>query len=124
VVQIDPLVLSYDEERGQSYESFMVVGGDTEAVVAALKRAARRFMQVDEQGIEHDASDVPMGDWLPAPSYCSDPALVDDGVEVYLDCQGSIEPEPEETLRRVLREELEAAGLDGVEVRAVPFLDE
>ena len=124
MVQIDPLVFSYDEDRSQSYESFVVVGGDTETVVAALECAGERFMRVDEHGVEHDASEVPSLDWLPAPSYFSDPEVVDDGVEGYLDCQGSIEPEPEQTLRRVLREELEAAGLHDVEVRARPFVDE
>ena len=100
----------------------------TQDVVAALKVAGQPFMGVDAEGVEHpdqegvDAALLAGGD---TPSYVSEPESTANGIEVYLDYQGSIEPAAEETLRRILREELERLDLD-LEVHAVvdPDADE
>ena len=56
------------------------------------------------------------------PNHVSDPEVTDNGVEVSVDCKGSIEDPMTEALRRVLREELEQTGAD-VRVSAVISAD-
>jgi hypothetical protein len=120
-------VFTYQEDLGYSKETFVVTEAADDAavvaaVVAALERAGDRFLRVDEEGVEHtDATmDQAYAAGLYTPNYVSDPEVTDAGVEMYLDCKGSIEDPMAETLRKVLREELEASGVRA-HVRALTF---
>jgi carboxypeptidase C (cathepsin A) len=124
VIQIDPDVFTHQPDLDYSNETFVVTDTDqTEAVVAALHSAARRFMRVDESGVEHadDATaQAAFESGLYTPNYCSDPEITEDGVQMYLDCKGAIEDPMARTLRDVLHQELEDAGIDA-RVRAVTY---
>jgi hypothetical protein len=47
------------------------------------------------------------------PNYVAGLQITAEGVEMYLDCKGVIGQRMVSTLRQILREELEAAGIDG-----------
>jgi hypothetical protein len=117
MIDIDPDVFAYQEEMGYSNETVVVVGAaDLDTVVEALNRAGRRFMLVDATGAEHPdeqsaQSALEAGRYTP--NYVADPQITGEGVEMYLDCKGVIEQPMVSTLRQILREELEAAGIDG-----------
>lgn len=118
VVVMDDDVFGHDDTRDISSEYFVVVSSaPTHHVVEAVGRANERFMLVDEQGTEHpdhaalEAALAAHTDGeLYTPNYAADPRVTQAGVEGYLDCKGGIEPAMGETLRRVLREELERLG--------------
>jgi len=114
-IVIDPDVFTYQEDLGYSNETFVVTGAeDDRVVVAALNRAAARFMRVDETGEEHfsDAgATAAYAAGLYTPNYVSDPKVTGRGVELYLDCKGAIEDPMAVTLRTILRQELEWAGV-------------
>lgn len=123
-ITIDPDVFTYQEDLGYSKETFVVTGvEDDQVVVSALTQAGERFMLVDETGVEHadsSAAEAAFGSGLYTPNYVSDPEVTDAGVQLYLDCKGSIEDPMARTLRRILREELAAAGVRA-HVRAVTY---
>lgn len=123
-ITIDPDVFTYQEDLGYSKEVFVVVGAeDDQVVVTALTRAGGRFMLVDETGEEHadsEGAEAALMAGLYTPNYVSEPEITEVGVELYLDCKGSIEDPMARTLRRILREELEAAGVRA-HVRAVTY---
>lgn len=112
MIRIDPDVFTYQEELDYSKETIVVTGfGGTDRIVEALKKAGRRFMLVDETGTEHpdhEAAEAAYTSGSYTPNYCSQPTVTDAGVEMYLDCKGAIEKAMADTLRQVLREELEA----------------
>lgn len=114
---IDADVFAYRDDVGTSNEVLRVVSDSgREEVVRALNAAGARFMLVDEQGTEyHDEAGVESAaaNDLYTPNYVSDPKVTADGVELYVDCKGSIEEPMATTFRRILREELEAAGIRG-----------
>jgi hypothetical protein len=124
MIQIDPDVFTYQRDLDYSNETFVVTGTDeTEAVVEALHRAARRFMRVDESGeeqVDDDAAQVAFESGLYTPNYCSDPAITETGVEMYLDCKGSIEDPMAMKLREILQQELDIANIDA-RVKAVTY---
>ena len=117
VVHIDPDVFTYQPELDMSKETFVVTGvQDDGAVTAALERASERFMSVDTEGVEHltdDSMNEAVGAGADSPSYVSDPKVTDRGIEVYIDNKGVIPDSMAATLRKVLTEELEAAGYTG-----------
>ena len=115
-------VFAYREDLGVSNEVFRVVSDSGEdKVVRALAAAGARFMLVDERGTEYrdeaGLESAAQAD-LYTPNYVSDPEVTPDGVELYVDCKGSIEEPMAATFRTILREELESAGVKGT-VRAV-----
>ncbi|WP_406831176.1 hypothetical protein ABEG17_19560 [Pedococcus sp. KACC 23699] len=110
-VSIDRGVFAYDEAAGTSHEMFVVTDYSiaTPVVVAAVAAAAQRFMMVDETGHEHTTEaqvEAAMAHDLYTPNYTSDPEVTPDGVQLYVDCKGSIEEPMAETFRTILREEL------------------
>ena len=64
-----------------------------------------------EDGAEYPDQDAPLELDVYTANYASDPQRTDNGIEVYLDCKGAIEPPMETTLRRVLLEELDKLDL-------------
>jgi hypothetical protein len=124
MIEIDPDVFTYQEEEGFSKETFVVTGAfDESAVVRALEQAGRRFMRVDETGVEHadeESAEAALESGLYTPNYVADPEITAAGVRVYVDCKGSIEDPMAEKLREILREELEAAAVDA-RVTAVTY---
>ncbi|MBM6405269.1 hypothetical protein JQN72_13565 [Phycicoccus sp. CSK15P-2] len=116
-MEIDPDVFTYQESVDRSYETFVVRDvEDTPQVLTGLERASGRFMRVDSFGVEHatqESLEQAFADGADSPSYVSEPEVTDDGIELYLDCQGSIEDPMAVTLRTVLAEELAAAGYSG-----------
>lgn len=116
MIQIDPEVFAYHEDLGYSNETILVVGtNDTDVVVQALRGAGQRFLNVDETGAEHsdqESADSAYQAGLATPNYVSDPTITEGGVEMYVDCKGSMEDPMAEKLRQILRETLEAAGVE------------
>jgi hypothetical protein len=114
---IDADVFAYREDVGTSNEVLRVVSDSgREKVVRALGAAGARFMLVDERGTEyHDEAGLESAaaNDLYTPNYVSDPEVTAEGVELYVDCKGSIEEPMATTFRRILREELEGAGIRG-----------
>ena len=118
MIHIDPDVFTFQEDLDYSKETFVVTGAQgSGAVVKALEKAAGRFMLVDETGVEHPdyqslESATEAAD-LYTPNWVAEPKITDRGVEMYVDCKGSIADPMAEKLREILREELEATGVDG-----------
>jgi hypothetical protein len=119
---IDADVFAYREGIGASNERFVLTGAADQArAMAAVAKAGARFMRVDETGKEYpdDTSlDAAYLAGLYTPNYVSDPRVTAEGVELYIDCKGSIEPPMVLAFRKILQEELDSAGVFG-RVRAV-----
>lgn len=117
MIQIDTDVFTYQPELDMSNERFVVTEVEEAGpVIAALKRASERFMQVDTNGVEHTTEEsmlAAVDAGADSPSYISEPEVTDRGIEVYLDCKGVIEDTMAATLREILIEELSAAGYAG-----------
>ncbi|MCA1694476.1 MAG: hypothetical protein LC749_06985 [Actinobacteria bacterium] len=86
---------------------------DVDVAVTALERAGARFMLVDNRGTEYATeADVETAEQRYAsrdfytPNYVAAPKVLDDGVELYVDCKGVIPPPMGVTFRKILREEL------------------
>lgn len=124
MLHIDPDVFTYQQDLDYSKETFVVTGASGSGIIVdALEKAARRFMQVDETGVEHTTNESlerAFEDDLYTPNYVADPKITDRGVQMYLDCKGAIADPMAEKLRDILREELESAGVDG-RVSAVTY---
>lgn len=116
-------------EDGSAPNEVALLSGDFDTAVAvtALERAGARFMLVDDKGTEHptevdvekaEQRHVP-GDFY-TPNYVADPKVVDNGIELYVDCKGVIRPPMGATFRRILREELQRAGITNATVRNAP----
>ncbi len=105
MIAIDPDVLTYDDERGFSLETFAVTGDfEPSVVAAAFDAAANRFMLVDETGTVHaDFDSMQAAGVISAASYVSDAEVTERGVEIYIDCQGSVEDQVAVSLRTVAR---------------------
>ncbi len=114
MITIDPDVLTYDDERGFSLETFAVTGDfEPSVVVAALDAAAHRFMLVDEAGTVHaDFDTMHAAGLISAASYVSDAEVTERGVEIYIDCQGSLEDPVAVAMRTVLADVLAAVVSD------------
>jgi hypothetical protein len=121
MITIDPDVLTYDDERGFSLETFAVTGDfEPTVVVEALDAAAARFMLVDEVGTVHpDFDAMEAAGVISAASYVSDAEVTERGVEVYIDCQGSVEDAVAVALRGIIANALENVVTDA-HIVAVP----
>lgn len=110
MITIDPDLFDFDDSRGYSLETFVVTGDfDRRPVLDALARASDRFLRVGQDGSENlDPVEAAAADIF-VPSYVSDPLVTEQGIEVYVDGDGAMDAPMAATLRRVLREELEAA---------------
>ena len=116
-------------EDGSAPNEVVLLSGafDTDQAITALERAGARFMLVDDKGTEYPTqADVEKaeqrhvaGDFY-TPNYVADPKVVDDGIELYVDCKGVIPPPMGATFRRILREELQRAGITNATVRNAP----
>jgi hypothetical protein len=111
VIAIDPDLFEFDDSRGYSLETFVVTGDfDRNRALAALERVSARFLRVGQNGSEGlDPQEAAAADIF-VPSYVSDPRVTEQGIEIYVDGGGAIDPPMAATLRRVLQEELEAVG--------------
>jgi hypothetical protein len=88
---------------------------------AALHSAGERFMLVDETGVEHptpEAAEAALAQGLYTPNYVADPLRTDLGIELYVDTKGWIPDPMRDTFRRILVEELIAAGVTDATVVA------
>ena len=107
---------------GPENETILLAGSfNVSAAQAALRSAGARFMMVDETGVEHasyDALHEAAEQDLYSPNYVSDPEPRAGGLEMYVDCKGEIDEPMGTAFRRILLEELEAAGLDDVSITA------
>ena len=110
MITIDPDVLTYDDERGFSLETFAVTGDfEPIVVVAALDAAGDRFMLVDDDGRVHaDFDSMEAAGAISAANYVSDAQVTERGVEIYIDCKGSVEDPVAVALRTVIAEALGA----------------
>lgn len=111
VIAIDPDLFDFDDSRGYSLETFVVTGDfDRTTVLVALERVSARFLRVGQDGSEDlDPEEAAAADIF-VPSYVSDPRVTEQGIEIYVDAGGAIDPPMAATLRRVLHEELESVG--------------
>lgn len=116
-IDIGDDVFGFFPDGTGSYESILVEADDETRVVDALRLAAGRFMLVTEDGTEHQSDEAVEASGLYSPNYVADPEIRPDGVRLYVDCKGVIEPAMAETFRQILREELAAAGIDRATVR-------
>ena len=109
MIVIDPDLFDYDDALGYSLETFVVTGDFDRAVALdALARASERFLRVGHNGAEDlDPGEAAMAGIF-VPSYVSDPRVTEQGIEIYVDGSGAIDPPMAATLRRVLQEELES----------------
>ena len=95
-------------------ENFVVATDDVDAAVHALTRAGDRLMCVDDAGVEHpDYEAANAGGEHAPPSYVADPQVTAAGVLGYVDCGSSISSEQAATFQAILRQELEAGGVNG-----------
>jgi hypothetical protein len=125
MVEIAADVFGTDEDEfgyGLANETILVSGAfEPVAGVAALQRAAERFIRVDETGFEHPTWEamVSAGDEFYTPNYVSDPEIRPSGIEVYVDCKGEIAQPMRDRFVRILEEEL--ADLERAQVRAAVY---
>jgi hypothetical protein len=106
-------------------ESIEVRSSQREEVTAALNSAAPRMMLVDETGVEHppgtDVEELIAQD-LYTPNFVGEPDPTRMGVRLYVDCKGQFGAGVSATFRRIVREELERAGVaEATVVNAKPF---
>ena len=113
MITIDPDVFGWNAMDQSSNETF-VVSGDVEraAVLTAIERAALRFVTIDDDGHEHPDMEAAAAAGRFTPGYVSDPVLTEEGIRVYVDAKGGIDPPMAHALREVLREELERVAGD------------
>lgn len=111
-----------------SHESVVLSGDfDADVAVVALTLAGARFMLVDEEGTEYSTyEELEQGTLygpkeLYSPNYVADPRILADGIELYVDCKGEVAPPMGATFRRIIREELERAGIRNAVVRNSPL---
>ena len=112
MITIDPVLFDFDDSLGYSLETFVVTGDfDRPTVLSALARASERFLRVGQDGSEGlDPEQAAAADIF-VPSYVSDPRVTEQGIEIYVDGSGAMDAPMAATLRRVLREELEAVAV-------------
>jgi hypothetical protein len=108
-----------DAYHSISNESILVTGSAPPAtVIEALRRAAVRFLHVDETGVEHgpEVEESPpvdaQGEVLYTPNYVSTPKETSTGIRLYVDCKGVIDPRMRERFLEILSEELGTVGGD------------
>lgn len=116
-------------EDGSAPNEVALLSGtfDVDVAVTALERAGARIMLVDDRGTEYATeADVEAaeqryvsGDFY-TPNYVADPMVLDNGIQLYVDCKGVIPPPMGATFRRILREELRRAGITNATVRNAP----
>lgn len=109
MITIDSDLFDFDDSLGYSLETFVVSGDfDRRIALDALARASERFLHVGQDGSEDlDPEEAAAAEVL-IPSYVSDPRDTEQGIEIYVDGGGAMDAPMAATLRRVLREELEA----------------
>ncbi|HUQ64028.1 MAG TPA: hypothetical protein VM121_09755 [Acidimicrobiales bacterium] len=115
-------------EDGWAPHEFVLLSGDFDNGVAveALRRAGARFMLVDEEGREYPTEESLAAGTLEgprelySPNYVADPKILDNGIELYVDCKGVIPPPMAATFRRIVREELVRARITNAKVRNAP----
>ena len=113
MITVDPEVFGWNTEYQSSNETFVVSGDfDRAAVLTGLERAAQRFVTIDQDGHEHPDMEAAAAAECFTPSYVSDPVLTEDGIRVYVDASGGMDPPMAHALREVLREELERVAAD------------
>lgn len=118
-IEIAADVFAYDDDREVSNEKVIVVGAaDREAARRALGAAGRWFMCVGADGRMYTDGipEAEPGEEIYTPNYASDVTLAQRGPWLYLDCKGYIAPPMAETLKRILVEELERAGVTDARV--------
>lgn len=119
VITIDPVLFDFNDSLGYSLETFVVTGDfDRPTVLAALARASERFLRVGQDGSEDLDPEEAAAAGIYVPNYVSDPRVTEQGIEIYVDGSGAMDAPMAATLRRVLREELEAV-VDTARVIAV-----
>jgi hypothetical protein len=71
-------------------------------------------MNVDDDGLEHEdlESAAARGEYVYTPNYVSDPEPVENGLAMYVDCKGAIEPGMRDRFIQILAEELRDLGDD------------
>jgi hypothetical protein len=127
-LRIAPDVLVSREDGSAPNEVALLSGAFEVAVaVTALERAGARFMLVDDKGAEYPteaevekAEQLHVAGGFYTPNYVAAPKVVDDGIELYVDCKGVIPPPMGATFQRILREELQRAGITNARVRNAP----
>ncbi|MBM6404798.1 hypothetical protein JQN72_11140 [Phycicoccus sp. CSK15P-2] len=93
---------------------FLIRTRDVEAAAAALAAAAPRLMLVDADGREWEAAEPATMVDAHTPSFVSDVEVVHDGVLVWADTKSATTSKMAEAMVRVIVEELEAHGVDGL----------
>jgi hypothetical protein len=91
---------------------------EAEAGIEALKRVADRFMGTGDDGVEYDDIDVAYERRIYTPNYTSEPQVTEFGIEFYVDCKSVITDPMRTTFRRILDEEVLAAGIDEARIVA------
>ncbi len=120
MVEIAGDVFAWNDDNGSSNETVLLSGPFAEADgINALERVAARLLCVDDAGIEHtpearDRGDIvgDDGEMRYTPNYVSDVTSRDDGLFLYVDCKGAIEPPMAQRFLEILREELAVLGDD------------
>lgn len=121
-IEIAPNVFAFnrhDDQKEYTTHVVAVVGPtDREAAPLGLAAAAQRFMIVGEDGrwYPDGIPDAPAGEEIYTPNYASDVTLGALGPWLYLDCKSYIAPPMAQTLKRILAEELERAGVTDARV--------
>lgn len=111
-------VFGFSPDGTMSYEAIIVSSdAGSDVLVGALNRAGARFMLVTEDGTEHESDGGVERSGLFSPNYVAEPQVLSDGVRLYVDCKGVIEPAMAMTFRHILREELVEAGVADASVR-------
>lgn len=119
MLEIDSDVFTFQPELDLSRETFVVTEvSDSAPILAALQKAAERFMSIDHAGVEHETDESLLDGGEDSASDVSDPEVTGDGVQMYVDSKGYIPDPMAATMRAVLTEELAAVGYGG-RVRAV-----
>ena len=131
MIEIGDEVYSTDGDHRSNETIFLTGAFEAEAGIEALKRAADRFMSTGEDGVEYEDIDVAYERSIYTPNYTSEPEVTEFGIKLYVDCKSVIEDPMRTTFRRILTEEVRAAGINDARIvaakssydgsRSVPF---
>jgi hypothetical protein len=121
---LGPIDLDSDEDfDGPEAGCFTILSPAPADAAAALARVARRLLNVDDQGIEHDDSEIARAADSYTPNYVHDIVWCDRAAQVTLDTKGSISAPMARTMIAIITDALVDQKAPALVTGWIPALD-
>jgi hypothetical protein len=118
VIEIADEVYSMNGRYTSNETVFMTGAFQSEVRIQALERADDRFMGTGHDGVEYADIEIAYERRVYTPNYTSEPEMTEFGITLYVDCKAFITDPMRTTFRRILEEEVRAAGIDEARIVA------